>query len=406
MKKNGAESVLLAPDSHGWRIGLADGTGQHVDSLEAAAGALPGGAAVHLALPCGMLLLERLSLPSTDREELAGMVQLQLEKTLPYPVEEVTSGFEVIRQEEAAATVVTLAVHTAQLDQLCAPLRAAGRLPGRVSLYASIIAAGCPAGQTVLCLWPEGDQISAAVCENGKVASVQGLAGLDSEALLGELPAMLLRLELEGVPVEFSAIRLERACEELKPALEEFFQKPVEVASFVAEPLDGGVDLRPAAWMAEQRRLENTARLKQRLQSVAFVYLLLIAGAFVYLAWVKMQVRKLDAALATTLPQLELIRSQQARWGALQPAINPDRYPVEVLLLTQQALPSAEVKFNTFEYTPKQFMIEGEAASANLAIEFGEKLRAEPALGDFKIETGAQKIVKDDRAKFTYFGKL
>lgn len=334
------------------------------------------------------------------------MVQLQLEKTLPYPAEEVTSGFEVIRQDETSATVVTLAAHTPQLEQLCAPLRAAGRLPSRVGLFASYIAAGCPGDQTVLCLWPEGDQIAAAICENGTVASVQSLPGMEPEALLGELPAMLLRLELEGVPVDFSAIRIEKDCEGLRSALEEFFQRPVEVVSFAGGLVDAGTDLRPAAWMAEQRRQENAGRLKQRLQTAAFVYLLLIAGAFVYLAWVKVQVRKLDTALSTTRPQLELIRAQQARWNALQAAVNPARYTVEILLLAQEARPSPEVKFNVFEHTPGQLMIEGEAASANLAIDYGEKLRAEPGLGDFKLETPAPDILKDDRAKFRFFGKL
>ena len=65
-------------------------------TLGEAAAALPLNVAVRLALPCQAALLERLKLPATDREELAGMVQLQLEKTLPYPVEEVSSDFEVI----------------------------------------------------------------------------------------------------------------------------------------------------------------------------------------------------------------------------------------------------------------------------------------------------------------------
>lgn len=51
-------------------------------------------------------------------------------------------------------------------------------------------------------------------------------------------------------------------------------------------------------------------------------------------------------------------------------------------------------------------MIEGEAPSVNVAIEYGEKLRAEKGLADFRLETPPPQILKDDRAKFRFFGRL
>ena len=51
-------------------------------------------------------------------------------------------------------------------------------------------------------------------------------------------------------------------------------------------------------------------------------------------------------------------------------------------------------------------MIEGEAPSANVAIEYGEKLKAVPGLGEFKIETPPPQVLKDDRWKFKFFGRL
>ncbi|MEI9898624.1 MAG: hypothetical protein WDN28_33400 [Chthoniobacter sp.] len=44
-------------------------------------------------MPCHPLIIERLRLPATEREELAGMVQLQWEKALPYSPEEITGDF-------------------------------------------------------------------------------------------------------------------------------------------------------------------------------------------------------------------------------------------------------------------------------------------------------------------------
>ncbi len=52
-------------------------------TMEEAAASLPEDATVSLSLPVSAVLMERMRLPSTDREELGGMVTLQLEKTLP-----------------------------------------------------------------------------------------------------------------------------------------------------------------------------------------------------------------------------------------------------------------------------------------------------------------------------------
>jgi hypothetical protein len=406
MKKNGVSTALLTPDANGWRVCLPDGASQTVKTLTEAAAAAPAGASIHLALPAHATLLERLTLPSTNREELAGMVQLQLEKTLPYPIEEVTSDFDVIRQGENESTLISVAAHTPQLDQLCAPLRSTARLPRRVTLFAAHVAASCPPDQTVLCLWQEEQQLVVAICENGKVSTAQTFPGTDADTLLGELPAMLLRAELEGVPVDFDSIRIEHGCGQLRPALAEYFGKPVELVSFnTGLPTPEG-NLLPAAWQAEQTRLESSGRLKQQLQVVAFIYLLLVAGAFVYLAWMKTRVRKIDVEIAATTPQVELVRAQQARWSALRPAIDPDRFPIEILRICQEARPSSEVKFNVFDYAPTKFTVVGEAPNAVVAIEYGDKLRAAKELADFTLKTPAPVSLKDDRWKFTFSGEL
>ena len=406
MKKNGASRALLAPDANGWRISLADGSTQTVKTLAEAASAVPVGVSIHLALPSHTALLERLTLPSTNREELAGMVQLQLEKTLPYPIEEMTSDFDVIKQGENESTLISVAAHTAQLDRMCEPLRASSRIPHRVTLFASHVAASCPPDKTVLCIWQEDEQLVVTICENGKVSTAQTIPGSDADSLVGELPSMLLRAELEGVPVVFNSIRIEHGCDQLRPALEGYFEKTVEPFSFTAGLPDATGNLLPAAWNAEQKRLESTGRLKQRLQFAAFIYLMLVAAAFVYLAWIKIQVRKIDEQIARALPEKNFVEAQKARWAAFQPAINPDRYAVEVLKLCQAARPSTDIKFNVWDYSSAQFMVEGDAPSANVAIEFGQKLAAEKCLSDFTIETPPPTILKDDHWKFRFFGKL
>ena len=141
MKQNGTQSAILSPDAHGWRVSVAGGVERTVPSLAEAVAGLPAHARLELGLPCQSVVIERHKLPSTDRSELAGMLQLQLEKTLPFPVDDVTHGFEILAQSENESTVLTVAAPYAQLEQLCAPLREKGRTPERITLHALRIAA-------------------------------------------------------------------------------------------------------------------------------------------------------------------------------------------------------------------------------------------------------------------------
>jgi hypothetical protein len=407
MKNHNAGAAFLTPDANGWRVRLADGAAQTAKSLEEAAQVIPAEQRIHLALPGNAVLLERLTFPATDREELAGMLQLQLEKTLPYPLDEVSSDFEVIRQSDTESTLLSVAANTHRLDELCQPLRNRARLPQKITLYAMHVAAAAPPDQVVCCFWPEEEQLEFAICENGKLGFAYTFPQQDAESLLAELPQILLSAEMEGVPTTFQSIRVERGCAHLITPLTEFFGQPVSEISFDSTPLpEAGANLLPSAWQAETRRMERSVSLKNRLQLAAVAYLVIVAIAFVYLAWMKSRVQKLESQIAQLQPQLELSEARKARWEALLPAFYPPRFTVEILYHLFNNLPSPEVHFTAFDYSLGQFMIEGEAPSANLAIDYIDKLKAEKGLEAFRIESGQPSILPNGSAHFRIFGKL
>lgn len=407
MKKSGRHSstTLVFPGASGWRVRLPSGQLQTVQALDEAAASLPTGVPVHLALPCNSALFERMTLPSIDRDELSGMVLLQLEKTLPYPVEEVSSDFDVIRQADSESTLLSVVANHSQLDRLCEPLRSKSIFPAKVTVYAQHVAATCPLDETVLCLWPEDDQLVVAVCEHGKLGYASTLPHSDPATVSSELSALLLRAEMEGVPTEFSRVRIEQGCGGLRDQLAAQLGRPVDVFSF-DEPLpEPRTNLVPAPWLDEMRRLQSSGQTKGRLQLVAMIYLVLIAVACLYLAWLKRQVQTLDAQIAATQPMVEFQTSRQAKWQDLAPAIEPSRSAVEVLNILFSSLPSGEVKFTLFEFGPKNFKIECEAPTANLWTEFTDKLRKDSGLGVYKIDSPPPQILNDGRVKFTVFGR-
>ncbi len=405
MKLSGAIVALLTPDAEGWKVHLDGEPASGAMSLPEAAASIPADATIQLALPGHLVLLERLTFPSIDPVELEGMVQLQLEKTIPYPIEEASNSFEIIRQSETESTLLSVAANCAQLEELCAPLRAIGRLPHRITFYAMHVAGTCPPNEVVLAIWPEQGRLEVAIAENGKLGFAHTISEIDPDIFGKILPQVLLSAEMEGVSTQFGRIRLDEGCADLQGMLGNLFTQPIELTAFQTAGTDAPGNLAPSAWKSEALKLENAGRLRQHLQTAAVVYLILLAGAFLYLAWVKSKVSKLDIALAQSQPLVEFVQSSQAQWDAVAPAVDPALSTIEVLFLVYSCRPVPELKITTFEHSPGQFRVQGEAPSANLAIEFLEKLRAEKGLADFTLKSEPPTILPSG-ATFDIFGKL
>lgn len=402
MKTPSAVGASITPDADGWRFG-----GKKYATLGEAVAAVPAKGRLHLALPCQDVLLERIKLPSTDRTELAGMLQLQLEKTLPYPVDEVSSDFEVLGAGENESTLLSVAAHSVQLSELCQPLRDQDRTPEKITLYAMHVAAACPADQLVLAIYAEQGQLVAAIVEAGKLGWAQIIPGVDAATLMSELPQILLGAEMEGVPTNFVSVRLSRDLMELGTPLREFFNLPIELIALDDVLPEPPGNLLPPAWQADTKRAESAERLKSQLLIGAVLWLLLIAAAFVYLAWLKREAQKIDKELATARPQLEYISAREGRWNMLSPAVDPARYTVEVLFQLFKNLPSPDVKITEFDLTSmNQWKVVGEAPSAAMAIDYVDKLKKEKELGTWQVNAGPPIILpKNDHAQFNIFGK-
>jgi hypothetical protein len=114
----------------------------------------------------------------------------------------------------------------------------------------------------------------------------------------------------------------------------------------------------------------------------------------------------LDQQIARTRPLIEATQAQQSKWQALTPAIEPGRYVVEIAWLVYKSRPSPGVHITQLDMNAAQFMVEGEAPSAGDAIDFLERLKAEPGLSAYRIEAGNPVILPNESAQFRIFGKL
>jgi hypothetical protein len=404
MKQNGATPAFLGPDGHGWRLSVGGGAEQSVATLGDAIAALPANANVELALPCQSVLIERHKLPSTDSAELADMLQLQLEKTLPYPIEDVSHGFEVLSQNESESTVITFAASRAQLDALCAPLREKGRIPGRITLQALRVAASCPETGTVLALWPEQEQTACAIICDGKLAWAQPIAGTGPDVVLSELPGLLLSAELQGVPADFSEIRISDEAADLRDALEGHFGKPVHPLGALPGA-KSPLDLLPPAWQSDLRRRERGDSLKHNLVVAGVVWLVLVAAAFGYLAWLKHRVQIALREHDAMKPRFASIEKQMGRWDSLAPVLEPKRSIAEVLHQLWTAWQKNEkLQFTSFTFGPREWIMKGEGTT-DARFDLVTRLKKNTELDSFDLQFPPEQPLKDDRFSFVVTGK-
>jgi hypothetical protein len=333
-------------------------------------------------------------------------MNLQLEKTLPFAPEEITSGFDVIEKNESESTLLTVTVNNEQLNALCEPLRSRGVLPATVTVFAMRAAAACPADELVLLIFRESEKIVLAICQNAKLAHVQPLSVNDAAGLAAALPQFLLGAEMDGIATAFQRIVVDEPCKDLKSAAEEFFKLPVAMLSLESPPPGPPINLLPAQWHHEKQRIASGEQLRSRLIVAGAVYLIVILGAFGWLFGMNMRVNKIDAELEKVAPDLAAIGARKARWDTLAPAIDPNRYTVEILFQIAKSLPSDAIRITVFDQTKDQFMIQGEAPTANAAIEYGDQLKKNPDLKAFKLNVSPPTILPDDRAQFRIVGKL
>lgn len=355
------------------------------------------------------------------------MVRLQFEKSLPYPLEETAVAFQILshtRTEVPAAsnpesgevgnselldqtTLLACGVHHPAAESLCAPLLEQRQYPQSLTLWALHVAAQAPSGSIACGLWREEDQLLFGIFENRRLGFIETLT--PSEDPLAALPRVLMSAEMAGAPVEFSAVLIDPSLANLAESLCSFLAAPVRELlppGQSIEPLPGEpLDLSPETWRAEQVRQERFLRLRKQLIAAAALYAVILLLAFGYLGIQSQQLNAAKKEVAGLQTRVDNILERQARWKALAPAIEQQRFALEILFQTFQSLPTPDARITQFDLSRNQLMIEGEMPDAQQAIAFGEQLKKRPELNEFRFESGPPRLLPNDHAQFQIFGK-
>lgn len=376
-------------------------------SLEAAALLLAPGEAFVLEAPLELGLIQRFVLPAAEPAEIEEMARIQLEKILPYAADSIGLTFAEVSRDETEVILAVEALHHDRLVMLCEPLAARGCWPARVLFHARAVAAAVGGDAAFIC--GEHGKIVLGIAEAGRLSFAQALSGGGPAELAAELPAVLLGAELEGLPTNFAAVRLDARCAEARAALEVSLGMPVDMFSsaVAALPVAGAAagDLSPPGWRNERLRVEKIARLKRRVLAGAAVYIGLLVLGLLALGALKLRLTWLKNRVAAVQPAAEAAQQGELRWKTMAPAVDPASYVIETLWQVYDCLPPGDIiRLTSFDSSLGTVGINGEAPSPAAAVEFTEKLKARPELQKYHLNAAPLTILPNGHAKFGVSG--
>ncbi len=378
---------------------------QSLVTLDEAIPHLRAGESFILGLPISAVLAQRLRVPTVDSNDFAEMVRIQIEKTLPYASDEVTSDFEIIEQSETDSIVSAIVVHNEKLSEIAGPLLSRGYIPSQVTVYAAQRGATHAAEGAALLIYPEGASLISAITENGKLSLARTLEGTEPAQLQVDLPQLTLSAELQGISTAFPNVLLDESCLPLRSTVEHLFTSCPEIVGVEMPPAKTGLNLLPESWRQRHAQLVRLKEWRKRLLWGAGAYGGLIFLLFAYLMIVNFRVSRLAKAVARDETKVAFVRNAAAAWNGLRPAIDPRYYPLEVLLNLFEDLPSDQVHITVYQQSARQISVSGEASSPALAYQFAQKVKKDAELSAFQFQMGTPSILANNHAQFRLEGK-
>jgi type II secretory pathway component PulL len=400
--------IFVVPGAEGWNLISGEEGPWRVRSfptLEEAAQTLAPDSDVVLSLPISAVLAQRLRLPTVEGDDLREMVRIQLEKSLPYPAEEVTSDFEVIEQVNGECVISAVAVQNERLSEIAAPLLNRNVIPRAVTVYAAQRLASHPGEGCALFIYPEAGALVSAISENRKLSFARTMEGGDGAALELELPQLALSAELQGIDASFQNILLDEKYHDLRETVQQTLDTPTEIVGIETPPSASKLNLLPAQWRERRARHERRGQWRRRLFLAAGTYVGIIALFIIQLFYFKITDMRLARQINADAPRTASVRATVEKWRTLSPAIDPHFYPIEILRHLFDSLPSPDVRVTQYSQSARQISIEGEAKTAALAYQFADKLKKQPELQSFVFDMQSPRLLPNDHAQFHIEGK-
>ncbi len=392
---------MLRPASEtGWELWtLTSGTPRKLGQFESVPD-LEKHAVRTVALPAELVLVISRWLQTADESALTGMVEILLDRQGLTPKDEggQSTVTRIILREENRTLVAIRLLGQRIPEGLCQPEVV------RFEVSADLQ----PLIREGLTLWRESGRLVAAFSRAGELIHLQSFhEGVLSQSMAIELLCTKLQLETEEIlNADFGISLLESFTDDESSLLDAILgttpRLSLPSAPVLPEVASG---LTPPQVEVARLKIKKRQQLERILLSIAAVYVLLIFVLILNVSWLSFHNRGLRKKLATDQPTVEAIRTTDARWKAMEAAINPAVYPVEVLFQSASLLPDDGVRFTLFEENDRRVTIRGEANSAAAAFKLVEAIKGKAELDYFDWEMPKPNILPNDKAEFQIKGE-
>jgi hypothetical protein len=384
--------VLLpgATEAEPWELWTTGADARCLQALRGPEEKSTGRNATVLALPVAQAVALPLWLQETDAQQFRGMIELQIEaRGLQPRGHEAIFDWSVVAQEESR-TLVLVAVLAALLpEELETDAYPVFELSPRCFALPS----------DALILWTEQDRLVIAVTRGEQLAYFQALSEPRLTARsLQDLVCVVAALQMQDVIVNprqailwTDLTAIENA--QLQSALGlSVHQGARPVPALPRHPWN----LTPAR-VHEAKRRRSASRWQSR--AVALIVLLVVwvaAALGLHLFLTFRAVSQLQQWQANHAAALQGVQDTRAAWHDLEPVVDTNAYPLEVLLHVSESLPIDQVHLTLFEQEGGHLLIKAEAKNLTAAFQFFDQLKKNPHLAGYTFDMAQPHSLAND----------
>jgi hypothetical protein len=163
--------------------------------------------------------------------------------------------------------------------------------------------------------------------------------------------------------------------------------------------------LLPAAIVQREQKLKSAQRLRGVLSLVAVAAVAAGAVFAFQLIQLRLSLDRERKWLAANRSAIENVRAIAGRWNALDPAISPDAFPLELLQRCAALLPEDGARFTHFDWKDGVLAINGESVSPDIAYRYLESLKQNDATASIEWSMQAPTLQTNDLASFDIQGR-
>ena len=353
---------------------------------------------LQVVLPAATSLMNVVHLPTSDPEEIAGMVELQADEVLPYPVDQVYLSHEVLHQDEQNSTVVMVAVlqhtidalgetfqeHKLRIDRLDVDLLACWDLMSsqyladegrrlvlvldRTACFFVVCDSGVPVHMAHLGAVPESREDFEFLIDDVDMT----LASLDAEGAAPDVSGLEL-WHWGGVPHFLSLLEGQLGVKVKARNLQELSRLSEGVA-YRGLRGDGVVNLVPQSWKDLQEQHELKIQSLKLVGAMVAVWLLGMGLFNLFISLDTRHVGKLEKEVAALEEPVRSVSALQSRVQSLSLFTNQTFSVLECFRETSVLMPSG-VELTSWNYSKgKQVLIRGKSRQNSQVFTFNEQL--------------------------------